>query len=141
MILTSIHGHHNLLSSSLNIIRLLAAFEGKIGQLSGMTGVMQPLPPMIGKDKTVVCHDRRDSASSTIDLDGADDTLFAIVLNIPVGLYAGIVMKIPFSDFSSFYALALKGLGLNKIAHSEGLNCCRFDSAAYRTFLVRAVVS
>lgn len=52
-----------------------------------------------------------------------------------------IVTKILFSDFSSFYALALKGLGLNEIAHPGSLNCCRFDSAAYRTVLARSVVS
>ncbi|KAB5520383.1 hypothetical protein OIU77_017011 [Salix suchowensis] len=59
--------HHNAFTGNYDINVLIAALEEK--------------------DKTVVWHDRR-NAASTIDLDGADDSLFGIVLNVPARRYA-----------------------------------------------------
>ncbi|CAK7331298.1 unnamed protein product [Dovyalis caffra] len=61
--------HHNSFTGNYDINVLIAALEEK--------------------DKTVVWHDRR-NAASTIDLDGPDDSLFGIVLNVPVRRYAGL---------------------------------------------------
>lgn len=59
--------HHNAFTGNYDINVLIAALEEK--------------------DKIVVWHDRR-NAASTIDLDGADDSLFGIVLNVPARRYA-----------------------------------------------------
>ncbi|EXC01481.1 Josephin-like protein [Morus notabilis] len=61
--------HHNTLTGNYDINVLFAALEGK--------------------GKTVIWHDRRNGASS-IDLDGPEDALMGIVLNIPVKRFGGI---------------------------------------------------
>lgn len=61
--------HHNVLTGNYDINVLIAAVEER--------------------GKRVVWHDRRCGASS-IDLNGLDDTLFGIVLNVPVRRYAGL---------------------------------------------------
>ncbi|KAJ4826212.1 hypothetical protein Tsubulata_005772 [Turnera subulata] len=61
--------HHNAFTGNYDINVLIAALEDK--------------------HKTVAWHDRRNGAS-TIDIDGSGDTLFGIVLNVPVRRYAGI---------------------------------------------------
>jgi josephin len=69
-IIYDIKPQHNSFTGNHDIIVLIAALQEK--------------------DKsTVVRHDRR-NAASIIDFDGADDTLFATVLNVPVRLYAGL---------------------------------------------------
>ncbi|KAL9371570.1 hypothetical protein Peur_036710 [Populus x canadensis] len=79
---------------------------------------------------TVVWHDRR-NAASIIDRDEADDTLFAIVLNVPVRLHAGLWKS---RRWITWIVVIFLSLVSSKILK-------RFDSAAHRTFLVRAVVS
>ncbi|KAJ6299553.1 hypothetical protein OIU76_020508 [Salix suchowensis] len=136
--------HHNAFTGNYDINVLIAALEDK--------------------DKTVVWHDRR-NAASTIDLDGADDSLFGIVLNVPAR--RDLPKPMPFestrevrgfldyvlsnggelscedhvSDFSSFCAVVSNDLGLNQIAYFGSSHCCRPDTAAYETFLVSDVVS
>ncbi|KAF8394937.1 hypothetical protein HHK36_018876 [Tetracentron sinense] len=61
--------HHNSFTGNYDINVLIAAVEGK--------------------GKRVVWHDRRNAASS-IDLNGSQDTLMGIVLNIPVKRFGGI---------------------------------------------------
>ncbi|KAL5580795.1 hypothetical protein UlMin_013237 [Ulmus minor] len=61
--------HHNAITGNYDINVLMAALEGK--------------------GKTVIWHDRRNGAS-TIDLDGPEDDLMGIVLNISVKKYGGI---------------------------------------------------
>ncbi|XP_059626506.1 josephin-like protein [Cornus florida] len=60
--------HHNALTGNYDINVLIAALEGK--------------------GKRVVWHDRRNGGSG-IDLDGSDDKLMGIVLNIRVRKYGG----------------------------------------------------
>ncbi|PHU30887.1 Josephin-like protein [Capsicum chinense] len=61
--------HHNEITGNYDINVLIAALEQK--------------------SKTVVWHDRRNGASS-IDLDGTDDRLMGIVLNVPVRKFSGL---------------------------------------------------
>ncbi|KAA8543762.1 hypothetical protein F0562_022061 [Nyssa sinensis] len=61
--------HHNALTGNYDINVLIAALEGK--------------------GKRVIWHDRRNGASS-IDLDGPEDKLMGIILNIPVRRYGGL---------------------------------------------------
>lgn len=61
--------HHNTLTGNYDINVLIAALEEK--------------------QKNVVWHDKRNGASS-INLDGSEDTLMGIVLNIPVRRYGGL---------------------------------------------------
>ncbi|XP_038717262.1 josephin-like protein [Tripterygium wilfordii] len=61
--------HHNTITGNYDINVLMVALEGK--------------------GKSVVWHDRRNGASS-IDLDGPENNLMGIVLNIPVKRYAGL---------------------------------------------------
>lgn len=61
--------HHNAITGNYDINVLIAALEGK--------------------GKSVIWHDRRNGASS-IDLDGPEDALMGIVLNVSVRRYAGI---------------------------------------------------
>lgn len=61
--------HHNVFTGNYDINVLIAALEAK--------------------GKAVVWHDRRNGASA-IDLDGNEDGLFGIVLNVPVRRYAGL---------------------------------------------------
>ncbi|XP_034689158.1 josephin-like protein [Vitis riparia] len=61
--------HHNMITGNYDINVLTAALEGK--------------------GKSVIWHDRRNGASS-IDLDGAEDTLMGIMLNISVRRFGGI---------------------------------------------------
>ncbi|XP_060202688.1 josephin-like protein [Lycium barbarum] len=61
--------HHNEITGNYDINVLIAALEQK--------------------GKSVVWHDRRNGASS-IDLDGTDDQLMGIVLNVPVRKFNGL---------------------------------------------------
>lgn len=61
--------HHNALTGNYDINVLIAALEDK--------------------GKNVVWHDRRNGASS-IDLDGPEDALMGILLNVPVRMFAGL---------------------------------------------------
>ncbi|KAK9279458.1 hypothetical protein L1049_013137 [Liquidambar formosana] len=61
--------HHNTLTGNYDVNILIAALQEK--------------------GKSVVWHDHRNGASS-IDLDGSDDTLMGIVLNVPVRRYGGL---------------------------------------------------
>ena len=61
--------HHNMITGNYDINVLTAALEGK--------------------GKSAIWHDRRNGASS-IDLDGAEDTLMGIMLNISVRRFGGI---------------------------------------------------
>ncbi|KAI3450118.1 hypothetical protein Pfo_006783 [Paulownia fortunei] len=61
--------HHNVLTGNYDINVLIAALEER--------------------GKSVIWHDRRCGASS-IDLDGPEDKLFGIVLNVPVRRYGGL---------------------------------------------------
>lgn len=61
--------HHNAITGNYDINVLIAALKGK--------------------GKSVIWHDRRNGASS-IDLDGPEDALMGIVLNVSVRRYAGI---------------------------------------------------
>lgn len=61
--------HHNTLTGNYDINVLIAALERK--------------------GKGVIWHDRRNGASS-IDLDGPEDALMGIVVNIPVKRFGGI---------------------------------------------------
>ncbi|XP_050369936.1 josephin-like protein isoform X2 [Argentina anserina] len=61
--------HHNALTGNYDINVLIAALEDK--------------------GKNVVWHDRRKGAN-TIDLDGAEDALMGILLNVPVKRFAGL---------------------------------------------------
>lgn len=61
--------HHNTLTGNYDINVLIAALEGK--------------------GKSVEWHDRRHEASS-IDLEGSENNLMGIVINIPVTRYAGL---------------------------------------------------
>ncbi|KAH6814257.1 JOSEPHIN-like protein [Perilla frutescens var. frutescens] len=61
--------HHNVLTGNYDINVLIAAVEEK--------------------GKRVIWHDQRCGASS-IDLNGLDDKLFGIILNVPVRRYAGL---------------------------------------------------
>lgn len=61
--------HHNVITGNYDINVLIAALEEK--------------------GKRVVWHDRRNGAS-TIDLEGAENTLMGIVLNVPVKKYGGL---------------------------------------------------
>ncbi|MCD7466995.1 hypothetical protein HAX54_004129 [Datura stramonium] len=61
--------HHNEITGNYDINVLIAVLEQK--------------------GKTVVWHDRRNGASS-IDLDGTDDRLMGIVLNVPVRRFRGL---------------------------------------------------
>ncbi|KAK4419717.1 AUGMIN subunit [Sesamum alatum] len=61
--------HHNALTGNYDINVLIAALEER--------------------GKSVIWHDRRCGASS-IDLDGPEDKLFGIVLNVPVRRYGGL---------------------------------------------------
>lgn len=61
--------HHNTLTGNYDINVLIAALERK--------------------GKAVIWHDRRNGASS-IDLDGPEDALMGIVVNIPVKRFGGI---------------------------------------------------
>lgn len=69
---------------------LSIVFKPQHNSFTGNHDIIVLIAALQEKDKsTVVWHDRR-NAASIIDLDGADDTLFAIVLNVPVRLYAGL---------------------------------------------------
>ncbi|ESR38276.1 Josephin-like protein [Citrus sinensis] len=61
--------HHNALTGNYDINVLIAALEGR--------------------GKSVVWHDRRNEASA-IDLDGGENCLMGIVINVPVTRYAGL---------------------------------------------------
>ncbi|XP_048324368.1 josephin-like protein isoform X1 [Ziziphus jujuba] len=61
--------HHNTITGNYDINVLISALEGK--------------------GKSVIWHDRRNGASS-IDLDGPEDGLMGIVLNVPVRRYGGL---------------------------------------------------
>lgn len=61
--------HHNTLTGNYDINVLISALEGK--------------------GKSITWHDRRNRASS-IDLDGSDERLMGVVLNVPVRRYAGL---------------------------------------------------
>ncbi|XP_055811740.1 josephin-like protein [Solanum dulcamara] len=61
--------HHNEITGNYDINVLIVALEQK--------------------GKTVVWHDKRNGASS-IDLDGTDDRLMGIVLNVPVRKFSGL---------------------------------------------------
>lgn len=61
--------HHNAFTGNYDVNVLIAAVEGK--------------------GKRVIWHDRRSGVSS-IELDGPDDKLMGIVLNVPVRKYGGI---------------------------------------------------
>ncbi|GAA0172491.1 cysteine protease [Lithospermum erythrorhizon] len=61
--------HHSSITGNYDINVLIAALEGKW--------------------KSVVWHDRRCGFSS-IDLDGADDTLMGLIVNVPVRKYGGL---------------------------------------------------
>ncbi|GMH07372.1 hypothetical protein Nepgr_009212 [Nepenthes gracilis] len=61
--------HHNLLTGNYDVNVLIAALETKA--------------------KSIVWHDRRNSAS-TIDLDGSENTLMGIMLNVTVRRFGGL---------------------------------------------------
>ncbi|KAG6760940.1 hypothetical protein POTOM_034128 [Populus tomentosa] len=116
---------------------LSIVFKPQHNSFTGNHEIIVLIAALQEKDKsTVAWHDRRNAASNIV-LDGADDTLFAIVLNFPVRLYAGLwksrrwitsivifLSLVSSKILKSFYALALKDLGLNEIAHfgNEALN-------------------
>ena len=69
---------------------LSIVFKPQHNSFTGNQEIIVLIAALQEKDKsTVAWHDRRNAASIT-DLDGADDTLFAIVLNFPVRLCAGL---------------------------------------------------